>query len=179
VTGPGTAGSSDTGGSTGAAGTTGAGGSVPQSGLLTAGTWDDNLNFDFYLKYLKKMDGAQTPGLPLIPRANRLEIRVTDSAGTGIGNAIVTVTGAGRSRCWRRRPVRRPAVLLPGTVGAQSGDALQIAVKVGTNTATATAVVGDADVSSSVAGRDAARRRRWSWRWSSTRPAACRTRSTI
>jgi len=147
VTGPGTAGSSDTGGSTGAAGTTGAGGSVPQSGLLTAGTWDDNLNFDFYLKYLKKMDGAQTPGLPLIPRANRLEIRVTDSAGTGIGNAIVTVTGADGTML--EAPTRSDGRLFffPGTVGAQSGDALQIGVKVGTNTATATAVVGDADVS--------------------------------
>ncbi|HEY5447516.1 MAG TPA: hypothetical protein VIQ54_02155, partial [Polyangia bacterium] len=89
VTGPGTAGSSAPGGSTGSAGTTGAGGGIPQSGLLTAGSWDDNLNFDFYLKYLKKMDGAQMPGLPLIPRANRLEIRVTDSAGTGISNARV------------------------------------------------------------------------------------------
>ncbi len=150
--GPGTAGSTGPGGSTGAAGTTGAGGGIPQSGLLTAGTWDDNLNFDFYLKYLKTMDGAQTPGLPLIPRANRLEIRVTDSAGIGIGNAIVTVTGADGKML--EAPTRSDGRLFffPGTVGAQSGDALQIAVKVGATTANAAAQVGDADVSVVVAG---------------------------
>ncbi len=152
VTGPGTAGSSAPGGSTGAAGTTGAGGSIPQSGLLTAGSWDDNLNFDFYLKYLKKMDGAQTPGLPLIPRANRLEIRVTDSAGTGISNARVTVTGADGTMLDAPTRSDGRVFFFPGSVGAQTSAALQIAVTVGSTTATATAQVGDASVSVVVAG---------------------------
>lgn len=37
----------DPGGSTGASG-----GEAPQAGTLTAGVWDDNLNFDFFKKYL-------------------------------------------------------------------------------------------------------------------------------
>ena len=90
-------------GAAGAAGSTGAGGAatggaggcspIPHPGLLTAGTWDDNLNFDFYRSYLERVGSEQAPGLPLIPRANRLEIRVSDGAG-GDRRREVTISGA-------------------------------------------------------------------------------------
>jgi hypothetical protein len=34
-----------------------------QAGTLTAGAWDDNLNFDFFLAYRKRMDVLASPGL--------------------------------------------------------------------------------------------------------------------
>ena len=37
---------------------------VPQAGQLTAGGWDDNLNFDFYKKYLSLSGDPSTNGLP-------------------------------------------------------------------------------------------------------------------
>lgn len=37
---------------------------LPQAGQLTAGVWDDNLNFDFYKKYLSLSGDATSRGLP-------------------------------------------------------------------------------------------------------------------
>jgi hypothetical protein len=146
--GPGTAGVTGTGGSTGAAGSTGetGTGTQPQAGLLTAGTWDDNLNFDFYQHYLTKMDGQQLPGRPLIARADRLEIRVTGADGAGVGGANVTVSGA--SGPLLEAPTRSDGRLFffPGVAGAQSGDALQITATLAGATATSTATVGDGGV---------------------------------
>ena len=138
----------------GTAGANGHGG--VQSGLLTAGAWDDNLNFDFYLRYLGDSESEQALGLPLIPRANRLEVRVTDGAGKGLGDATVTIKGAAGTML--EAPTRSDGRLFffPGTVGAEPGEPLQLAVKVGTQTATATAQVGDAAVSVVVAGATSA-----------------------
>ncbi|KYG05922.1 hypothetical protein BE21_37810 [Sorangium cellulosum] len=54
--GPGTGG----GGGTGGAGGTGGGGVEP--GTLTAGVWDDNRNFDFFLSYRSTLYAQQLPG---------------------------------------------------------------------------------------------------------------------
>jgi len=162
---PGTAGSSSAGsagtvgsaGTTGGAGTTGTGGSSSvQSGLLTAGAWDDNLNFDFYTTYLDKAGSGQLPGLPLIARTDRLEIRVTDPAGAPLGGARVTVTGAAGKML--EAPTRSDGRLFffPGTVGAAAGDDLHVTVAQGSATATATAKVGDAALAIAVAGTTSA-----------------------
>jgi hypothetical protein len=143
--GPGSTGAAGSGASDpGTAATNGHGG--VQSGLLTAGAWDDNANFDFYLRYLRNSESGQAPGLPVIPRANRLEVRVTDGAGKGIGNATVTITGAAGPVL--EAPTRSDGRLFffPGTVGAEPGEPLQIAVKVGSQMTIATAHVGDAAV---------------------------------
>ncbi|WP_437817624.1 vWA domain-containing protein [Sorangium sp. So ce1078] len=54
------------GGGTGVGGTggggTGGGGSV-EPGTLTAGVWDDNRNFDFFLAYRSTLHGQQLPGV--------------------------------------------------------------------------------------------------------------------
>jgi len=52
---------SGTGGSTGGSG--GAGSSGIRASTLTAGAWDDNLNFDFFLAYRQRMDAAGIPSL--------------------------------------------------------------------------------------------------------------------
>jgi hypothetical protein len=125
---------------------------VPQPGLLTAGAWDDNLNFDFYLGYLQRTDATQAPGLPLIPRAARLEIRVSDAAGAPLGGAKVTISdGAGTLL---EAPTRSDGRLFffPEAAGAQAGDDVQIAVTLGAGSAAAAARVGDAAVSITVPG---------------------------
>jgi hypothetical protein len=143
-TGTGATGSGDTGtaGSTGAAGTSG---STPQSGLLTAGTWDDNLNFGFYRDYLRQAALTQVNGLPQIPRENRLEVEVTDAAGAPLSGAMVTVTDAAGIKLLEA-PTRSDGRLffLPGTVGSELGTHVQIAASLGAVTAATQAVVGDA-----------------------------------
>jgi len=135
-------------GSTGSAGTTGTGGTsggTPQSGLLTAGTWDDNLNFDFYLEYLRQTATTQVNGLPDIPRQDRLAISVTSAAGAPLSGAMVTVTDAGGLKLLEA-PTRSDGMVffLPGTVGADPGAHVQIAAALGGATAATQAVVGDA-----------------------------------
>ena len=51
-------------------GTTGAPGSQQQAGQLTAGVWDDNLNFDFFAKYIELSEPTLT-GLPSFSKADR------------------------------------------------------------------------------------------------------------
>lgn len=65
------------------------GGTTPQAGLLTAGVWDDNANFDFYLAYVDKH--ATLEGAPSVARADRLRIDVQDGVGGALGGANVTV----------------------------------------------------------------------------------------
>jgi hypothetical protein len=60
------------------------------AGLLTAGTWDDNLNYDFYLSFVKKEEGG-IAGAPIVPRADRLRIAIADGAGAPLGGAHVVV----------------------------------------------------------------------------------------
>ncbi len=141
--GTGSTGSPVSGGSTGTSGTSGGG--TPQSGLLTAGTWDDNLNFDFYLEYLRQTAITQVNGLPQIPREHRLEVRVTDAVGAPLSAATVTVTDANGLKLLEA-PTRSDGrvFFLPGTVGADAGAKLQIAAALGTATATTQAAVGDA-----------------------------------
>ncbi len=143
-TGTGAAGSGDT-GTAGSTGTAGTSGGTPQSGLLTAGTWDDNLNFGFYKDYLLQTARTQANGLPQIPRENRLEIEVTDAAGAPLSGAMVTVTDAAGIKLLEA-PTRSDGMLffLPGTVGAELGAGVRIAASVGAATAATQAVVGDA-----------------------------------
>lgn len=56
--------------SDGAGSSTGAPGSQPQAGQLTAGVWDDNLNFDFFAKYVDLSEPTLT-GLPSFSKAER------------------------------------------------------------------------------------------------------------
>lgn len=48
---------------------------LPQSGQLTAGVWDDNLNFDFYKKYLTLSGDPAAQGLPSFSLAEREQVR--------------------------------------------------------------------------------------------------------
>jgi von Willebrand factor type A domain len=58
------------GASEGEADGSGTSGSQPQVGLLTAGVWDDNLNFDFFAKYVE-LSEPTLDGLPSFSAAER------------------------------------------------------------------------------------------------------------
>ena len=66
----------------------GQGGVGIQAGTLTSGAWDDNLNFDFYLGYVDAATALerQDPAWPLLPRADRLELLVTNEQGAPLGD---------------------------------------------------------------------------------------------
>jgi hypothetical protein len=72
----GTAGTGGTGGSTGGTG----GGPVIQPGSLTAGAWDDNRNFDRFLRYRAELAAQQVPGLLPIADADYASAREEASA---------------------------------------------------------------------------------------------------
>lgn len=68
----------------------GQGGGGPQPGTLTAGDWDDNLNFGFFQSYLTHFSGLY-PGMPKIHSADRVVITVETEAGEPVSNALVKV----------------------------------------------------------------------------------------
>jgi len=62
------------------------------AGELTAGDFDDNLNYGYFLDYVEKMqqsDESQT--LPFVYAADRVTFRITDANGTGVSNAFVSI----------------------------------------------------------------------------------------
>ena len=75
--------------------TTGTGvNSAAQAGQLTAGTWDDNANFDFYTSYLATTQSSQLAGLPVIDRSARMVILVENASGEPVAGAQVQVSDA-------------------------------------------------------------------------------------
>lgn len=76
--GAGAGGGAGSGGSAGTGGSGGTGG-VIQPGSLTAGAWDDNRNFDRFLRYRAELVSKQIPGLLPIPDADYAAARETAS----------------------------------------------------------------------------------------------------
>ncbi len=65
------------------------------SGQLTAGDWDDNLNFDFFRSYLSAFRSSRQD-LPAVVVDDRVTIRVTDELGAPARHARVTVRSGER-----------------------------------------------------------------------------------
>ncbi len=63
-----------------------------QAGTLTAGDWDDNLNFEIYQDYVANY-GVGDTSMPVIATEDRIVIKVVSSAGDGISNALVKIAG--------------------------------------------------------------------------------------
>jgi len=61
--------------------------------MLTAGDWDDNLNFDFFLEYQSSFSDANS--VAKVEIADRIEIRVVDGDDEPVANASVLVHGQG------------------------------------------------------------------------------------
>jgi hypothetical protein len=124
--------------------TTGVDASVPvPAGQLTAGTWDDNLNFSFYSTYLASSTTSQLSGMPVISRADRMVILVRSADTQPVAGAQVSVDdGLGHS--WTSTTGAEGRVIyFPGWAGVSVGAAVTITATV-------------ADLSTSVTGTAAA-----------------------
>ncbi len=69
-----------------------------QSGTLTAGSFDDNLNLDAFREFISSLLQTDVSGeLPEVTLGERAIITVLDEAGEPVGNArvVVTATGSG------------------------------------------------------------------------------------
>ncbi|MBM7116385.1 vWA domain-containing protein [Archangium primigenium] len=97
----------------------------PSAGQLTAGDWDDNLNFDFFQKYLQ---ASTELGLRAPPVADRVVLTVRDEAGRPVSNARVQVTGGGQSRFEGPTASDGRVLFLPTHDGASAGEAFAVTV---------------------------------------------------
>jgi hypothetical protein len=84
----------------GPSGTAGAGAAPPktpgpQGGILTAGSWDDNANFDFFLRYHGRHVQSQAPGFPTFGVSDRMAIVVRDADNMPVAGAQVQVSRVG------------------------------------------------------------------------------------
>jgi hypothetical protein len=144
---PGTGAGTPTGGGTSGSGD---GGVVP--GTLTAGAWDDNLNWDFYRSYLAKVEGAKLPGIPLIPRGDRLRVSIVDGDGKPLAGANVTVKHAGTVLLDAPAGADGGVLFFPTWVGVPSGDTLDVVATSSTGSALGTAKAGDGSVTIKIDG---------------------------
>ena len=67
-----------------------------QGGTLTAGDWDDNLNFSLYQKYVAGYRNADS-SIPVIPTGDRVIIKVVSDSGDSVSNALVKVAGTNQT----------------------------------------------------------------------------------
>jgi hypothetical protein len=104
-----------------------------QSGLLTAGTWDDNLNFMFFRDYLKTRSGVIAP--LEINREDALNVEVKDAAGKALPGATVKLLAAGQSVFETVTRGEGRTLLFPSWDGAPAGAALSVEASLGTKTA--------------------------------------------
>ena len=102
----------------------GGGSNSPAPGQLTAGDWDDNLNFTFFQKYL-----TEAPqGMPAHPSTDRVVITVRDEEGRPVPNARVTVGDAAGKRLEAPTATDGRLLFLPAQDGAQAHGTFSVTV---------------------------------------------------
>ncbi len=106
----------------------------PQSGLLTAGDYDDVLNPDLYKVYLDKMlqGPLKRKDLPYVDANNRVNIRVIDSAGRPVPMADIKMRTRNNNKMFPLRTgADGMAYLYPEFDGFERGVRLRISVNDG------------------------------------------------
>jgi hypothetical protein len=101
------------------------------AGILTAGLWDDNANFDHYQRYLREFEAQQPGGLVAIPRSDRVAIDVVDAAGLVVSGAEVTVRVAGARPFHTITPADGRVWYFPGWMGADPRAPREVAARAG------------------------------------------------
>jgi hypothetical protein len=118
-----------------------------QPGTLTAGVWDDNQNFPWYLEYLASVEGQQSrpAGLPIVPRADRMTIDVVDASGNPLPGALVTVSAPGSSTELFSGPAGADGRVLffPAWAGVAAGTSLAVRASAASAAAEETVQAGD------------------------------------
>jgi hypothetical protein len=112
--------------------------SSPTGGKLTAGTWDDNLNFDFYLTYLGNTVAAQLAGIPIIDRAARMVILVKTAAGQPVAGAQVVVTDGSDNAFSTTTGADGRALYFPGWYGVLAGTSVTVTASMAIDVVTKT-----------------------------------------
>jgi len=125
----------------------GSSGPLPPAGRLTAGAWDDNLNFDFFLQYQLKQT---LPGVPVVPVRDRLVVLVQDSAARLVPGATVIVSSNERELGRVQTGTDGRALVFPAWLGAAPEAPLTITARSGDGQGAVTARVGDATATVSV-----------------------------
>jgi hypothetical protein len=143
-------------GSTGIGGSAGTTGSeatttsttVPtlQATQMTAGTWDDNLNFDFYASYLDATLTRRTSGLPQIDRSMRMVIQVTTPQGEPVAGASVRVADAAGHSFASTTGAEGRVLFFPGWIGVSAGSVVSITASTASDAAEQTAVAANGTV---------------------------------
>ena len=103
----------------------------PQSGLLTAGDYDDVLNPDLYKVYLDKMLQGQLRGkdLPYVDADQRINIHIVDSSGNPVPMAdIMLITSKGKEMFPLRTGADGRAYIYPNFDGLTSGVVVTVSV---------------------------------------------------
>jgi hypothetical protein len=115
-----------------------------QAGQLTAGTWDDNLNFDFYTSYLEKTLTSQASGLPILDRSVRMIILVVTADGSPVPGASVRVADAAGHVFASTTGGEGRVLYFPGSNGVAQGAQVTITASLGNDVAeqAATATTG-------------------------------------
>ncbi|MGI5863049.1 MAG: vWA domain-containing protein [Myxococcales bacterium] len=115
-----------------------------KAGTLTAGAWDDNLNFDFFLDYLERLEQQQLAGLPRAPRADRLVIDVKEGAGRAAAGAEVTVLHRGQDLFRGPTGADGRVYYFPAWDKVARGEELEIVARSGNASASTTVQAGAA-----------------------------------
>ena len=134
------------------------GGAGVQPGTLTAGAWDDNLNFDFFRRYLDEMaavDG-QDPAWPFVARADRMDVVVTNELGAPLGDAAVVISGPSGTVLLARTRSDGHVFVLPSWYGLAAGTPLVVSATLGPLGGEATALAGDPRAAVTIVGAAAA-----------------------
>jgi len=122
------------------------GGRVPvKPDTLTAGAWDDNLNFDYYRAYLAEMDAQQIAGLPRVPRDDRVLVLVRDSAGAPLPGADVEIRQENRELARGVTGAEGRLYFFPAWDGATPGATVDIEAQSDGAAVTLPFVVGSSD----------------------------------
>ena len=112
--------------------------SAPQSGLLTAGTWDDNLNFMFFRDYLAL---RTTTGILPIDRNDAILVEVKDAAGKALPGATVKLLAGQDLKLETQTGGEGRTLLFPTWDGATSN----VSVEASFNGKTATKTIASID----------------------------------
>ena len=121
--------------------TTGTGvNNASQAGQLTAGTWDDNANFDFYTSYLTTTLSSQLAGLPVIDRSARMVILVESAAGEPVAGAQVRIADAANHVFTSTTGGEGRVLFFPGWSSIATDSAVTITASTANDSAAQTAV---------------------------------------
>lgn len=114
-----------------------------EPGTLTAGAWDDNLNFDFYLSYMQSVEAQSREGIPLAARGDRMVIEVTGVADEPVAGAQVEVAQNGQAILKSVTGADGRVLFFPSWEGATPGE-VTLSASFGGQRVETKATVGDA-----------------------------------